>query len=85
MSMVLSAGYKFLMKFLSWNIRGLGRTEKKKAVRSMVARCQADFLLLQESKLEKVENKLLKSIWGKNSFDGKVSLAVGSAGGLISI
>ncbi|OMO92976.1 reverse transcriptase [Corchorus capsularis] len=65
--------------------RGLGRREKRKAMKSLVVRCQADFLLLQESKLENVDDRSLNSIWGNNKFESRVAPAVGPAGGLISI
>ena len=73
------------MKILTWNVRGLGRREKRRTVRLMVARNQVDMLLLQESKLCEGDSKLIKSLWGKQNFQFRVAQAVGSARGLISI
>ncbi|OMO98831.1 reverse transcriptase [Corchorus capsularis] len=72
-------------EILSWNVRGLGRREKRRAVRSVVARNQADMVLLQESKLSEGDSNLIQSLRGKQNFQFRIAYAVGSAGGLISI
>ncbi|XVF39325.1 hypothetical protein PTKIN_Ptkin01aG0025400 [Pterospermum kingtungense] len=41
-------------------------------------------LLIQESKLGKVNDRLLKWLWGNGSFKGAFTMAEGSSGGLIS-
>ncbi|OMO62830.1 reverse transcriptase [Corchorus capsularis] len=65
--------------------KGLGRKEKRRAVRSLIARCQANLVMLQESKLDSVNLRLIKSMWGRDKFQYRVAEAIGSAGGLISI
>lgn len=51
------AGVFVVMIIVSWNVRGLGRLEKRLAVRKMVRRHKADLLLLQETKIARdVEN-----------------------------
>ena len=39
------------MKIISWNIRGLGRSEKKRAVRRLCLKEKLSMALIQESKL----------------------------------
>lgn len=39
------------MIIVSWNIRGLGRPEKRLAVRKMVRSHKVDVLILQETKV----------------------------------
>ena len=40
----------FLMKILSWNVRGLGRAEKRRMVKKVVSEIGVEILLLQETK-----------------------------------
>ena len=41
----------FSMKIVSWNIRGLGRPEKRRAVKRVAASVNPDMFFIQESKL----------------------------------
>ncbi|GMI75114.1 hypothetical protein HRI_001180700 [Hibiscus trionum] len=70
---------------LSWNIRGVRRREKKKAIRDSCRRCKANFLFLQETKVESIQLADVRKIWPRNNSDFAVSPACGSAGGLLSI
>lgn len=40
------------MIIVSWNIRGLGRPEKRMAVKKLVRRHRVDLLILQETKID---------------------------------
>lgn len=73
------------MKILSWNIRGLGRKEKRGRLKKLLRDRGVDFLLLQESKLKTVNNFFIKSIWGHSEYDFLEVDANVSAGGLICI
>ncbi|GMJ00569.1 hypothetical protein HRI_003726100 [Hibiscus trionum] len=71
--------------FVSWNIMGLGRAEKRVAVRNLVVKSDTKFLFLQESKLRMVDEKLIRKIGGiRRQFDFRFSPAEGAAGGLIT-
>lgn len=44
------------IRILSWNVRGLGRLEKRRMLKDMVMRHWAKVVLIQESKLEVVDS-----------------------------
>lgn len=73
------------MKHLSYNLSGAGRREKRKEVRELIHKGRIDFCCLQESKSNRVDHRIGKSIWGNNYFEMEVDLADGNAGGVISI
>ncbi|XVF10646.1 hypothetical protein REPUB_Repub07fG0200300 [Reevesia pubescens] len=73
------------MKLITWNIRGLGRREKRRAVRNVVISIKPDMIFLQETKREEVDRRIIRSVWGSNTDCFESSSAVGAAGGLISI
>ncbi|GMI87637.1 hypothetical protein HRI_002433000 [Hibiscus trionum] len=70
----------------SWNIRGLGRNEKKAAVRNRAIKTRAKLVFLQESKIQRMDQWVLGKICERASnFSFLFSPSVGSAGGLISL
>ncbi|KAK2656833.1 hypothetical protein Ddye_009885 [Dipteronia dyeriana] len=73
------------MLTLSWNIRGLGRVEKRRVVRNLVITHRPTFLFIQESKLDSINNKVFSSIEGMWLSRGMGVDEVGTAGGLIYI
>ena len=77
-------GFKFVMIILSCNIRGLGRLEKRRAVKILVS-CHKPFLLfLQETRLNHFDSRLVKSIGGSLLSKGIGVDVVGFAGGLLT-
>ncbi|XP_028101025.1 uncharacterized protein LOC114300334 [Camellia sinensis] len=73
------------MKILSWNVRGLGRPEKRGKIKRLVRERGVDVLFLQETKRRIMEDHFVKSIWPYEEMDYMVVDSVGSAGGLLSI
>ncbi|KAK3228488.1 hypothetical protein Dsin_000369 [Dipteronia sinensis] len=75
------------MDCISWNVRGMGRAEKRCAVCKLVKKLKPSFLLLQESKVSSVDYRLIKLLGGGVLTKGMIIDAVGSSGGrgLISI
>ncbi|KAL4296842.1 hypothetical protein GQ457_12G018520 [Hibiscus cannabinus] len=70
----------------SWNIRGLGRLEKRAAVKRFLAQAKVKILFLQESKLSSVKPMILSQICGaQRHFKCLLSPSVGSAGGLLTL
>ncbi|XP_039034125.1 uncharacterized protein LOC120170218 [Hibiscus syriacus] len=53
------------LKMISWNVRGLGKSEKVRAVARLVTRVKPTFLLLQETKLNKFQNGFWRKLGGK--------------------
>ncbi|KAK3221173.1 hypothetical protein Dsin_015143 [Dipteronia sinensis] len=73
------------MLFASWNIRGLGREEKRKVVLNLVKEHKPMVLFLQETKLNYFDNSVINSLGGRYLTRGMGVEADGSAGGLVSL
>lgn len=73
------------MKILSYNVRGAGRRAKRREFKELVNRLKIDFGCIQESKLDNIERRIGRSLWGGKNFDWAFELAEGNAGGIISI
>lgn len=77
--------YGFSMKILSFNIRGLGSSVKKKEIKDLIARHRIDFCCVQETKLDSFSDVIGRNVWGGNNCDWAVRNAEGRAGGILSI
>lgn len=73
------------MIFLSWNIRGLGARVKRSALRKLINMHDPHFIAIQESKLEEVSSKLIRTVWKGCDIDWIFSPSVGNSGGIISL
>lgn len=54
----------FVMKIMSYNVRGLGGRVKKRVIRELVQKEDVGVLCIQESKVVKVELRLCGELWG---------------------
>ncbi|KAF1864498.1 hypothetical protein Lal_00021921 [Lupinus albus] len=75
----------FPMKLATLNIRGLGRSVKKRVLRSMVRKEKLDFLSIHETKLESIDYNLCSKLWDGSDFDWAFQPSIGRSGGLLSI
>ncbi|KAL8542760.1 hypothetical protein ACS0TY_003587 [Phlomoides rotata] len=57
------------MKLLSYNIPGLGMKAKRKEIRECVTKLKIEMCCIQESKMEKIDGRLYRSLWGEGNFD----------------
>lgn len=71
------------MKIQSWNVRGIGRPEKMRKVKKILAERRVDIVLLQETKKSEVNSELVKTIWPGDYFEFMSVDAIGRAGGLL--
>src|SRR4051812_1247954 len=69
----------------SLNIRGGGNLIKRRRISSIIAKGKADIFMIQESKLEVVDSKIVKSFWVKDKIGWSCANSVGSRGGLITM
>ncbi|EOX94178.1 Uncharacterized protein TCM_003568 [Theobroma cacao] len=65
--------------------RGLGSREKKIVVRHLVGKERPDMLLIQETKLEKLEVGVIRAIWGSEQCMIKFVQSLRTSGGLLSV
>jgi hypothetical protein len=71
------------LKLVSWNVRGLNDPKKRGILRNWLRKWKVDVVCLQETKLDKVDWRIIRSIWG-NSFVAWVALdAINTAGGVL--
>lgn len=72
------------MIVLSWNVGGLGKPEKRLAVRKLVKRHKVDLVLLQESKVVRNIDGIIRGVWGSLNCGWDWVPSEGASGGLIS-
>jgi hypothetical protein len=51
-----------MVKFLSWNIRGIGSEDKRNGLRDLLLRCRFDVVGLQETNASLLHEPLLRNI-----------------------
>ncbi|KAK2392457.1 hypothetical protein QL285_065815 [Trifolium repens] len=73
------------MKIVSWNVRGLGRVDKRNEVRKLVREKNPLVVCLQETKLQTCDNFLCTAMWGSTPFGFSFRPSVGASGGLLTI
>ncbi|RVW50855.1 putative mitochondrial protein [Vitis vinifera] len=67
-------------KILSWNTRGLGSRKKRRTVRRFLSTQNPDVVMLQETKREIWDRRLVSSIWKGKSLDWVALPACGARG-----
>jgi len=73
------------MKVISYNIRGLGSSEKRKEILKLVKHHRQWILCIQEPKLEVVNDFVCVSQWGNSSFGYSYRPSVGASGGILTL
>lgn len=71
------------MKIVSWNVRGIGARLKRAVVKDLLCRANPDIVILQETKLDSIDRRLVKSIWSSKRIGWMALDAQGSAGGIL--
>lgn len=71
------------MKVLSWNVRGLGARSKKDMVKDLICLANPDIVVLQETRLNSLDRKVIKVIWSSRRIGWLALDAVNSAGGIV--
>lgn len=73
------------MRIVSWTVRGLGGASRRLAVKELQRRQKVQIALLQETKLKKVSDSIIKEVWGSRFINWVVVDAKGSSGGLLML
>ena len=68
---------------ISWNVRGLNSPQKCELVKYWLHNWKCDAVCLQETKLDKIDLPLVRSLWGNSFVDWEMLPAIGTAGGVL--
>ena len=60
------------MKLISWNVRGLGRSEKKRAMKRLFSKEKCNMIFTQETKLTDVNLRSYRYLGGSCSSRGGI-------------
>ncbi|MCH80812.1 cysteine-rich receptor-like protein kinase, partial [Trifolium medium] len=71
------------MKILSWNVRGLGRLEKKKEAKKLINEKHPFIVCIQETKLGFCDDFLCVLLWGNLPHGYSFRPSAGASGGLL--
>ncbi|GKV39565.1 hypothetical protein SLEP1_g47323 [Rubroshorea leprosula] len=82
---VSDGGIEHRNQVLSFNVKGLGSTLKRKEVEKLVRLEKPDFLFVQETKLEEIDEGLCKMVWYSTGFEWVVKGSIGASGGLLCV
>ncbi len=71
------------LRILSWNVRGLNNPQKREVVKNLLRVWHCDIVCLQETKLECLDLRMIKSIWSQHYVDWVSLDAINTAGGIL--
>ncbi|KAG2679693.1 hypothetical protein I3760_11G063600 [Carya illinoinensis] len=75
--------YPMIPKFVSWNVHGLNKANKRLQVRKLLWEWKADIICLQETKLKRIDRKIVRSIWSCVHMDWVFMASNGASGGVL--
>nr|CCA66180.1 hypothetical protein [Beta vulgaris subsp. vulgaris] len=70
---------------LSWNIRGLNARMKRASLRKLIAINNPGCVFVQETKMENINARLMRTCWKSNEIEWIFSPSRGSSGGILAI
>ncbi|GJZ51836.1 RNA-directed DNA polymerase, eukaryota [Tanacetum coccineum] len=70
---------------MGYNMEGLVQKAKKDWVKELCVSNKVNFLALQETKMESMDLRCVKSCWGNYAFDYNHSNSVGNSGGILCV
>lgn len=73
------------MKLLSYNVGGLRGKVKWRKIRKIITEEGAEFICIQETKLQKVENNICYALWGDHEVEWEEVPAINMGGGLFCL
>jgi len=73
------------MKIITYNARGLGGGEKRVEIRRLVSEKHPLVLCIQETKMETLNDQLIKSLWGEGEHIYSYQSSVGASGGMVTV
>ncbi|XP_028082420.1 uncharacterized protein LOC114283748 [Camellia sinensis] len=73
------------MKLISWNVRGIGKPEKRGRIKKLLKDRHIDVAFFQETKKVIVSDSVARGLWGNRNMEFLSVDPEGSAGGLLCI
>ena len=71
------------LKLLSWNVRGVNKSTKRKVIKSVIRKQKVDLFCIQETKVQVMSDRVVSSLGSGRFLDWKALDACGSAGGIL--
>ena len=71
------------LKIISWNVRGLNDCKKRLRIRNMIKGWGADIICLQETKMELITRREIRSLWGCQHLNWLYLGSIGASGGVL--
>ena len=71
------------IKLLSWNVRGVNESRKRKVIKSVVRKQKVDLFCIQETKIQLMSESVVRSLGSGRFLECKALNACGSAGGML--
>jgi hypothetical protein len=71
------------LRILSWNVRGLNNPRKREVVKNLLRDWKGDVVCLQETKLDLLDLKTIKSLWGNSYVGWEVLNAINTVGEIL--
>ena len=68
------------LRILSWNVWGINNPHKREREKFWLRQWWCDIVCLQETKLDTLDKRVIRSVWGNPYVDWEVLDAVGTAG-----
>ena len=71
------------IKILSWNVRGMNGPDKRKVIKSFLRTHRVDLVCLQETKVQEMNNDMVRGLGVGRFLTWKALNAEGSVGGIL--
>ncbi|CAK8534100.1 unnamed protein product [Lathyrus sativus] len=73
------------MNLISFNVRGCCSSIKRRRLTQIIQRGNADIFLIQETKVIKMEDGIVFSMWRNFDLDWSAQNSVGNSGGILTM
>ena len=71
------------LKLLSWNVRGVNESTKRKVIKLIIRKQKVDLFYIQETKIQAMTDRVVRSLGSGRFLDWKALNSCGSAGGIL--